>query len=181
MSARISRATTIDELGAIVCEALKEAGIEAVLTGGAVVTIYSKNEYQSYDLDFVVPGLAKNVDSTMKLLGFTKEKGRHWVHPKTKFFVEFPGSILAIGDNTDIETKELKTKAGTLRLLTPTSSLMDRLAAYYHWNDLQGLDQAVSIAKHQTVKLAEVRRWSIAEGMSEKFEKFLKALKHGST
>jgi ABC-type transport system substrate-binding protein len=32
---------------------LNKAGIDATLVGGACVTIYSKNRYQSYDLDFV--------------------------------------------------------------------------------------------------------------------------------
>lgn len=37
----------VSELAALVCQHLADNGIEAVLTGGAVVTIYSENEYRS--------------------------------------------------------------------------------------------------------------------------------------
>ncbi len=46
---KITKKTPIEEIGAFVCQALAAEGIESVLTGGAVVTIYSNNEYQSYD------------------------------------------------------------------------------------------------------------------------------------
>ena len=50
---RISASTTIEELAALVSETLRAAGISAVLSGGAVVSIYANNEYESGDLDFV--------------------------------------------------------------------------------------------------------------------------------
>jgi hypothetical protein len=177
---KITKKTPIEEIGALVCQALAAEGIESVLTGGAVVTIYSNNEYQSYDLDFVLPGLAKNVDKIMRALGFRKERGRHWTHSDTPYFVEFPGTMLAIGDSGNVETQDLKTKAGSLRLLTPTSSVMDRLAAYYHWNDLQGLEQALALAKRHPIKLEAIKRWSKAEGHGQKLAEFLSRLKHSS-
>jgi predicted nucleotidyltransferase len=61
----ITKTTTIEELAALVCNRLADAGISVVLTGGAVVSIYSDNEYLSYDLDFIVIGLGKKVDSVM--------------------------------------------------------------------------------------------------------------------
>ena len=42
----------IKELACFVYELLKNNGIDAVLVGGACVSIYSQNRYQSYDLDF---------------------------------------------------------------------------------------------------------------------------------
>ena len=33
---------------------LRKRGIDVILVGGACVTIYSLNRYQSYDLDFVL-------------------------------------------------------------------------------------------------------------------------------
>ena len=30
--------------------------------------------------------------------------------------------------------------------MTPTDSVKDRLAAYYHWNDQQALEQAIMVA-----------------------------------
>ncbi|HTR76593.1 MAG TPA: hypothetical protein VMH39_00720, partial [Gemmatimonadaceae bacterium] len=34
------------------------------------------------------------------------------------------------------EAESKRVGAGTIRLLTPTQCVMDRLAAYFHWNDL---------------------------------------------
>lgn len=173
----ISEKSTIEDVAAIVSEALRKSGISAVLTGGAVVTLYSENRYRSWDLDFVVEGLSKKVDPTMFSLGFMKEKGRHFVHPKSKFFVEFPAGPLAIGEEPVKEIAERKTRSGMIRLLPPTECVMDRLAAFYHWNDSQALDQAIAVASLHPIKLEKVRSWSKREGMADKYRLFLKTLK----
>lgn len=173
----ISGKTTIAELGAIVCEALKAAGIDAFLSGGAVVSIYTKNRYESFDLDFVSLADRSKIKAVMKSLGFSQDRSRLFEHPRTKFFVEFPGSAVRVGEALITEFNELKQTGGVLKLLTPTDCVKDRLAAFYHWNDRQGLDQAIWVCQAQPVKLAEVRKWSIGEGMAEKFAEFEKALK----
>ena len=66
-----------------------------------------------------------------------------------------------------------KNPAGRLLLLSPTHSVMDRLAGFFHWNDLQNLDQAVMIAKKHSVKIDEIERWSAKENESKKFKIFL--------
>ena len=48
---RITTETTVDELAAIISQALEAAGIIATLSGGGAVSIYTSNEYQSEDLD----------------------------------------------------------------------------------------------------------------------------------
>ncbi len=53
MNSQINKKTSLAALGAIVCEALQHAGIDAFLSGGAVVSIYTENRYESFDLDFV--------------------------------------------------------------------------------------------------------------------------------
>ena len=40
-----------------------------MLSGGAVVSIYSDNRYESYDLDFVIVGQASKLDAAMQELG----------------------------------------------------------------------------------------------------------------
>ena len=59
-----------------------------------------------------------------------------------------------------------------LKLLSPTDCIKDRLAAYYHWNDIQSLDQAILVAKGNKIDLKEIERWSINEGMIDKFKIF---------
>jgi len=66
-----------------------------------------------------------------------------------------------------------------LKLLSPTDCVKDRLAAYYHWNDMQSLGQAVLVCRAAKVDLKEVKRWSMLEGMGGKFELFRSALSEG--
>ena len=81
---RIDDDTSLEELAALVCTTLEASGISVVLSGGAVVSIYSDAEYVSYDLDFVPIGLARKVDAAMQSLGFEKRQ-RHWAHPKSRY------------------------------------------------------------------------------------------------
>src|SRR6266446_4567166 len=161
---------SVEELAALVCQTLAEAGITVSLTGGACVAIWSKGEYVSHDLDFIEEGPVsrKAVQDALAGLGFAP-KGRHFVHPDTKFFVEFPAGPLTIGDQRIERTAQRKTPSGHLRLLTPTDCVKDRLAAFFHWNDRQSLEQALLVASAQRIDLADVRRWSKKEGQEEKF------------
>lgn len=174
---KITSKSTIEEVATIVSEALSKAGIEAVLTGGAVVSIYSKNEFQSWDLDFITPASAKRISEVMTELEFKQEEGRHFRHPKTKFFVEFPSPPLAIGDEPVKEWATKRSEAGSLLLLTPTYCVMDRLAAFYHWKDNPSLQQAVAVATKQPVNLSKLKDWSKREGQDSKFKEFSSKLK----
>jgi hypothetical protein len=61
--------------------------------------------------------------------------------------------------------------------LSPTDSCRDRLAAFYHRRDRQSLRLAVAVARHQTVDLEAIRKWSRAEGIIEDNEEFLTTLR----
>lgn len=71
---------SVADLAALECQHLADRGIEAVLTGGAVVTIYSENEYRSDDLDFICTARQKDLTKAMVALGFKPDKGRYFVH-----------------------------------------------------------------------------------------------------
>lgn len=60
-------------MATLVSEALRKNHIEAFLSGGAVVTIYSENEYQSWDLDFISHADRKKIKKVMESIGFKKE------------------------------------------------------------------------------------------------------------
>lgn len=162
-----------EELAAFVCQSLADAGITVTLTGGGCVAVWSKGEYISRDLDFVEQGTVprREIRAVLKGLGF-KEEGRYFAHPGTEFVIEFPSGPLAVGDEPVGEISEIRTATGRLRLLSPTDCVKDRLAAYFHWNDRQALEQALLVAKTQRVNLEEIQRWSKAEGASEKFAVF---------
>ena len=152
----------------MVSSALQKYKINAVLSGGAVVSIYTQNEYLSGDLDFITHENLKTIDQAMLSIGFNRQ-GRHYIHPKIEFFIEFPSPPLAIGDYLIKNWATKKTPMGTIQLLTPTQCIMDRLAAFYFWNDLQCLDQALMVAAKQSIHISDIEKWSQHEGMLEKF------------
>lgn len=174
---KISKKMTIGEFAASVASHLQSKGISTVLTGGAVVSIYTENKYTSYDADFISPADQKSISQAMQDLGFERH-GREFRHKETDFFVEFPSGPLTIGDQLIQAEAELDFKGYKLKLLSPTQSIMDRLAAYFHWNDLQCLDQAVWIAEKQPIKIYEIQEWAKRENEEIKFNHFLMQLKN---
>ncbi len=149
----------------------------AVLSGGACVSIYTQNRYQSYDLDFVenVPTSKKRLKEVLSAIGFT-ESGRYFTHPDTAFFLDFLAGPLAVGNEPVLETSDMALPTGTLVLLSPTDCVKDRLAAYYHWGDRQCLEQALLVTENTAVNLRNIRRWSAGEGKLPEFEKIRKKL-----
>lgn len=170
---RLHGASSIEEVAATVSEALAAAGITAVLSGGAAVQIYSEGLYTSRDLDFVSPATHRELDAVMRNLGFSRASGRHYVHESVPYTIEFPPWPLAIGSELIREWTELQAGQMTIRILTPTQCVMDRLAAFYFWRDRQALEQAVLVATRHDVDLASVERWSKKEGRDEHFQEFL--------
>lgn len=175
---KLTARSTLAEVAASVASALSGAGIRAVLTGGACATVYSKGDYQSSDLDFILRSRVgrEALDAAMREAGF-RRRGNHFEHPTCPFFVEFPAGPLGIG--SDIAIRPVVLRLGGVRVdaLSPTDSCRDRLAAFYHWNDRQSLLTAVRIAKRRKVDLPLIRRWSLSEGAEERFREFLGLLK----
>ena len=100
------------------------------------------------------------------------EENRYFRHPLSKFFFEFPPGPLTVGQEPVKVIDEVKLETGILKVISPTDSVKDRLAAYYHWGDQQGLKQALLITRTKKVDLDEVKRWSEHEGKIEEFKTF---------
>lgn len=166
------------ELAAFICSYLNNNGIRCVLTGGACVSIYTSNLYQSADLDFIEMSYKskKELSALLGKLGFT-EKSRYYVHPDVFWFIEFPSGPLAIGNEPVKEIAEIEFSTGLLRLLSPTDCIKDRLAAYFFWDDLQSLEQAKMVASDNEINIDEIRRWSEAQGYKDKFDIFMKMMR----
>jgi hypothetical protein len=156
-----------------VADGFARTGIEVVLTGGACVSIYTRNKYASYDLDFVnVGGVSGRVIAeVLGRAGFRKE-GRVFTRADCPYSVDILGPPLSIGAEQIVETATMIVGGRELKLLTPTDSVKDRLAAYFHWNDLQALEQALMVARSREVDLSSVRNWAVSEGHLEKFKAF---------
>ncbi len=160
------------ELAAFICSYLKDYDIECVLTGGACVSVYTDNKYQSLDLDFIEIGYVpkRKLEEILSKIGFYKER-RYFTCQDSKYFIEFPSGPLSIGSEPVKDVNEILFETGTLRLLSPTDSVKDRLAAYFYWDDKQSLEQAIMIADENKIDIKEIERWSRTEGLSEEFEK----------
>jgi hypothetical protein len=141
---------TLKNLAALVCKHLKKHKIDVVLTGGACVSIFSNNKYQSLDLDFVTAAVEykqKEILSAMQEIGFKKADEGFFSCSDCPYIIEFIQPPLSIGREPVKKIKNLKTRYGMIRLLNPTDCVKDRLAAYYHWDDLQSLEQAKMVAR----------------------------------
>lgn len=165
------------ELAAYVQDRLLEEGIVVVLSGGTAATFYSNNKYVSKDLDLINTNFVKRskIRAVLEKIGF-HEQGRYFMHTATPYFIEFPDGPLSVGEEPVkvIDTFELTT--GTLRVISATDCVKDRLCAYYFWKDQQGLEQALLVSRSQSVDLKELNRWSKAEGKEQAFEIFRKKL-----
>lgn len=166
---------SLEEFANLISKELNNNNIKAVLVGGACVSIYTNNRYQSLDLDYISPNSVGDIEKVLKKIGFyRKGKFRHYEHDDCPFYIEFPPGPIALGNEFPI------TKFNTINniiLLTPTDCIKDRLAAFYHWHDEQSLQQALLVAQAQQIDLNEIKKWSINEKSEEKLNKFLSLLK----
>ena len=163
-------AMTQPEIGAYVQSHLAKVGIEVVLSGGASVSVYSNGEYVSKDLDMVNVNSARRpaITKAMNEIGFAEE-GRYFIHPESRFLVEFPPGPLAVGAEPVKSVQQITLSTGSLRIVSPTDCVKDRLAHYFHWHDRQCLAQAILVAQKHPIDLREVARWSKSEGMEDQF------------
>lgn len=168
----IDEQTTLLELAAIVSQVMEEAGIIATLSGGAAVSIYSENAYQSVDLDFVTAALVDELKIALLPLGFV-HTGRPrlsvFEHPKTKWYLEFPPAPLSFGGTyvDPVNCARIDTGLGFLRVITPTQSVMDRLVAAVAWHEPQSLAQALLVTQFCADKIdwKMLDEWVVTEGM----------------
>lgn len=169
----LSAASTLRDVIQAVSTTLRRHHIDAVLTGGACASLYSRGDYLSQDLDYIIRGPVTRplLDRAMAEAGF-RRTGAQYTHPRTTFFVEFPAGPLAVGDDDLVEPVEIRVGRVHVMALSATDSCRDRLAAFYHWNDFQSLRVAAAIARRQPVDIEAIRRWSEREGRTEEFRRF---------
>lgn len=176
---QISRETSLFELAALVSEKLSNAGIIAVLSGGSAVSAYTDNQYQSVDLDFVTAAGLEEIGAVLSPLGFergSEGRARYFEHPECRWYVEFPPAPLSVGSKQirQGEWAQLETDFGIIQILTPTQIVMDRLAAYFYWNDQPSFDQALMVCARQEIDWRELEAWIKSESPdNDKVERFM--------
>jgi len=162
----ISRDTSVEELAGFVAEHLRSHGIEVVLSGGALVGIYSAGEYMSKDIDLITFATTKALVPALAEIGFRKGPGRHFIHPDTDILVEFPRGPVAVGQEIIKDIVQLDTLGGRVGVLKPTDAVKDRLAGYLHWNHAASFAQAKLIAARHEVDPDVIVAWANNEGAS---------------
>ncbi len=168
---------SIEELWKYVGSELAKNGVDVILVGGAVVSIYTEGAYESGDLDFVLNDFSRiKLNSVLSRLGFV-QKSRHYIHPECRhLYLEFATFPAGIGNDTSIVPEEVPWNGQKLKIYSPTDSVRDRLASYIHFKALDCLDQAVMIAQRHPINFEKVRKWCAQEGHPKAFEDFHKQL-----
>jgi hypothetical protein len=69
-----------------------------------------------------------------------------------------------VGQQQVTKFRQLRTPWGTIKMLTPTDCVKDRLAAYLHWKDRQALQQAAMVASTQRLSWTALHQWARREG-----------------
>ena len=162
----------------MVSEALNSAGIEAVLGGGSVATIYADSQWESKDLDFIVARVdRKRIVEVLAKLGFQQESAGWFSHADHSHYVNTSSWPVVIGEEQVDHWITLTTEVGELQIFTPTQCVKDRLTGFYHDHDRQSLDRAVAVCIKQDVDLKEIERWSEHERAPEKLKEFLETVR----
>lgn len=148
------------------------------------MAIYTDGMYRSGDLDLVPDELGRSrLPEALGEIGFKLSKSRYFKHPEcTHLFLEFPRGPVEIGEQFPIIPAEIEVEGRTIRLLSPTDCVKDRLAGYIHWKSRANFDQALMVCRHQHhhVDLDAVRDWCIREGGKFAFAEFIERLNEGT-
>lgn len=169
----IGPAATLTDVAFAVCTALDRIGYRVVLTGGSAATYYAPEAYQSDDLDFVITLRGRAGEEALKGLGY-RRKSNYYLHPDSRFLLEFPPGPLAVGQDLITEWDTVSRGDEVLHVLFPTDSCRDRLASFLFWNDFSGMEQALAVyrARASEVDLEAVADWCKREGHPDKFALF---------
>ncbi|MDP6967956.1 MAG: hypothetical protein QGG88_02455 [Gammaproteobacteria bacterium] len=163
-----------EEVAGLVGQTLTDHGIDAVLTGGSCVAIYTGEKWTSYDLDMVDISYStkKQIAAALATIGFQSigSGNRYFEHPQCIYPIEFPTAPLGIGEESPIGEEgiaEIQTDHGSFKILSTTNCVKDRLINYLLYQDLQCLEQARYVAQNRPVNLEDIQAWLEAEGCLE--------------
>ena len=164
---------TLEEFWKHVASHLSAHGIETTLVGGGVATIYSQGKYLSGDLDFVFgwQNNHKEIKKALSELGFHADT-RVFSRPNCPFTMDFSSPPVDIGNKNDPEVNEDTFGGETIRILTPTECIKDRLHKAFHWKDELALKAALDVAITQSFSMSKVQKFCQDNSILPKFEEF---------
>jgi len=122
----------------------------------------------------------KRLDGVLEEIGFRAWKGRYYKHPECGHLViEFPKGPVELGEQYPVIPDEIEWEGRTLRLLSPTDCVKDRLAAYIHWGSRDCFDQAVLVCRRQLrrIDFQDLQRWCEREKGMRAYQELLQKLR----
>ncbi|MCB0824809.1 MAG: hypothetical protein KDC26_01350 [Armatimonadetes bacterium] len=156
---------------------LEGQGFSVVLVGGSAATAYSKEAYQSRDIDFVfekdVINASKLIEA-MRQMGFAAVSNGVFVNPKEKYTIDLISGPLLLDNEAMSPPVRIQVGKNELKIISPTDCVRDRLLWFYHYNDRAGLAQAVLVAQAQAdqIDIDMIRAWSKKIKKDEEFAEF---------
>ena len=179
------RNCSIEELWRYVSSHLEKRGLDVVLVGGAVVSIYSEGMYTSGDLDFIVRSLNKNkLPKALQEIGFERTEQRYYKHPDCDhLYLEFPTGPIEIAESYNVEPEVHEVDQTKIKILSPTDCVLDRLEQFFigEYGKPHGerklFEQALLVAKKQPINLKRIEAFCKKEKKLEVYQEFLDALK----
>lgn len=114
---------------AILTEAAESHGIRPIVVGGHAVSLYTRGDYATRDVDLVAPD---DISKALVVLGFVKAEGdRHWFHEALNVAVEIPSRQLAGSDDKVIKLD--LGSSGHVYVIGIEDLILDRLRACVYW------------------------------------------------
>lgn len=169
---------TIESLWKHIASYLESKNYGVTLVGGGVATIYSKGKYASGDLDFVLDSLFthKEFKKAMADLGF-ENKTRVYSRSDCPFTIDVSTPPIEIGEDGTPEIATQFFAGQTIKILSPTECIKDRLNKAFQWKDDQAYQAALAVAKECNFNISKLEKFCIENKMQEIFDEFIKDIK----
>ena len=155
---------SLEETASYVCTKLQGNDIDVVLSGGSCMEIYTQSNFSSYDIDLIMTKQVafNKIEKVMLSLGFEKEN-RYFKYKNNPNYIEFPTGPVTLGDEFPKKFVELKTHLGTLKLLSATDCIKDRLCAMVYHGGEECFNQAVAVAHLNKIDINNLKAWGSNE------------------
>lgn len=170
---------TLRDVAFAVGTALAAANVDAVLCGGSAATFYAPNVYQSEDLDFVLSFGSEDAAAAraaLESLGY-ELKNAMFFHQASHFTVEFPAGPLQIGNDFVDDVRTVYRGEESIRIISPTAVVQDRLLKFAAWDDFSALSAAAGVARSEQIDLGAVRAFMLREGSGVFSTRFAQAMR----
>lgn len=149
------------EAAAIISEALADLDVQPVVVGGLALAYWSDSEFQTGDIDVLMPR-APELNERLEALGLER-KGRDWTLVGYDVAFEAPGETLEPGDQAELV--ELASGRRVL-VLSLEDMLLWRLREWVHWQIASGFQQAAHLLIAEPLDVARLDQRAVEEGLA---------------